>query len=267
MLKDTYEDRNGRGDARRAARQARREARRAERGMTSQVLMGVLVIAIGLLFLLDNLDIIEVHDALAFWPLIFIFAGVAKLLDTSSPNGYLVGLAGIGVGVTMILHRLGIIYFSWRAAWPLVLIAVGLLVVYRAMTGQRTARFGVLADGDKDALQDSADGAPRTVDVTAVLGGFERRVHTQDFRGGEVTAVMGGCALDMRGASMTGEAVIHVFAFWGGVTLKVPPDWTIVLEGTPIMGGFEEKTVAPPDNSKRLVVRGYAIMGGVEVRN
>jgi hypothetical protein len=33
------------------------------------------------------------------------------------------------------------------------------------------------------------------------------------------------------------------------------------------MGGFEEKTVAPPDNSKRLVVRGYAIMGGVEVRN
>ncbi len=51
--------------------------------MTSQVLMGVLVIAVGLLFLLDNLDIIDVHDALAFWPLVFIFAGVAKLLDTS----------------------------------------------------------------------------------------------------------------------------------------------------------------------------------------
>lgn len=253
--------------SRRAARQARREARRADRGMTSQVLMGVLVIAVGLLFLLDNLDIIDVRDALAFWPLIFIFAGVAKLLDTSSPNGYAVGLAGIGIGVTMILHRLGIIYFSWRAAWPLILIAVGATVVYRAMTGQRTAHFGILsADGDERLLE-KGDVATQTVDVTAVLGGFERRVHSKDFRGGEVTAVMGGCALDMRDASIAGEAVIHVFAFWGGVTLKVPPDWTVVIQGTPIMGGFEEKTIAPPDNSKRLVVRGYAIMGGVEVRN
>jgi hypothetical protein len=140
-------------------------------------------------------------------------------------------------------------------------------VVYRAVTGQRTARFGVAGVDGKDSVQESAAGPMQTVDVTAILGGFERRVHTQDFRGGEVTAVMGGCALDMRAASMTGEAVIDVFAFWGGVTLKVPPDWTVVLEGTPIMGGFEEKTVSPPDGSKRLVVRGYAIMGGVEVRN
>lgn len=264
MLNDTTKEPI---DERRAARQARRAARRADRGMTSQVLMGVLVIAVGLLFLLDNLDIIDVHDALAFWPLVFIFAGVAKLLDTSSPNGYLVGLAGIGVGVVMILQRLGIIHFSWRAAWPLILIAVGLMVVYRAMTGQRTVRVGMVVADGKDKLQDMPDAGSQTVDVTAVLGGFERRVHTQDFRGGEVTAVMGGCALDLRGASMSGEAIIHVFAFWGGVTLKVPPDWTIILEGTPILGGFEEKTIAPPDNSKRLIVRGYAIMGGVEVRN
>jgi predicted membrane protein len=260
MLKDTIEDR-------RAARQARRAARRADRGMTSQVLMGVLVIALGLLFLLDNLDIIDVRNALAFWPLIFIFAGVAKLLDTTTPNGYLVGLAGIGIGVTMILHRLGIIYFSWRAAWPLILIAVGGMVVYRAMTGQRTARFGIAVMDGKETAQETTDAASQIVDVTAILGGFERRVQTQDFRGGEVTAVMGGCALDMRSASIVGEAVIHVFAFWGGVTLKVPPDWTVVLQGTPIMGGFEEKTSVPPDGSKRLVVRGYAIMGGVEVRN
>lgn len=241
-------------------------ARRADRGVTSQVLMGVLVIAIGLLFLLDNLDIIEVRSALAFWPMVFIFAGVAKLLDTSTPNGYLVGLAGIGIGTAMILNRLGIIYFSWRQAWPLVLIAVGAMVVYRAMRGSPTVRAGVV-NLDKDRPQDSADPATQTVDVTAILGGFERRVHSQDFRGGEVTAVMGGCTLDMRGASIQGEAVINVFAFWGGVTFKCPPDWTIVLQGTPIMGGFDEKTVAPPDNSKRLVIRGYAIMGGVEVRN
>jgi len=273
MFKDRIEggQEDGRA-ARRQARQARRAARLAERGLTGQVVLGLLVIAVGLLFLLDNLGIIEMHNALAFWPLVFIFAGVAKLLDTSTPHGYLIGLAGIAVGTLMILHRLGIIYFSWRMAWPLVLIGAGLALVYRAMRGQGMPLHGMADDKPAggamgEAAAVVADGAHK-LDVTAILGGFERRVHSQDFRGGEVTAVMGGCVLDMRGASIAGgEAVINVFAFWGGVTIKCPSDWTVVLQGTPIMGGFEEKTVAPPDASKRLVIRGYAIMGGVEVRN
>ena len=251
-------------DERRAARAARRAARRAGRDTTSQVLMGVMVIAFGLLFFLDSLDILDLHDALAFWPVVFIVAGTAKLLDTSSPNGYAIGLAGIGIGVAMILQRLGILYFSWRQAWPVLLIGAGIFLVYRAMVPPREPSHGLVDDklGDGSVVEDS-----QTVDVTAILGGVDRGVHTQDFRGGEVTAVMGGCMLDLRKASMSGEAVINVFAFWGGVTLKVPTDWTVVLQGTPILGGFDEKVVTPPDNRKRLVVRGYAIMGGVEVRN
>jgi len=114
-----------------------------------------------------------------------------------------------------------------------------------------------------------ADGAgtDNVVDVVAVLGGFERRVTTSDFRGGEITAILGGCELDLRESSIVKEAVINVFATWGGINIKVPPDWTVVLNGTPLMGGFSEKTVTPPDGSKRLVITGYAIMGGVEVRN
>jgi hypothetical protein len=41
----------------------------------------------------------------------------------------------------------------------------------------------------------------------------------------------------------------------------------VVLHGTPILGGFEEKTAHPAAGTKRLIVKGYAIMGGVEVRN
>ena len=58
-----------------------------------------------------------------------------------------------------------------------------------------------------------------------------------------------------------------MFSLFGGVTIKVPVDWTVVLQGTPIMGGFEEKTVPPATPGKVLYVRGYAIMGGLEVRN
>lgn len=227
------------------------------KGMSRQVVLGMVAIAMGVLFLLDNLAIWDFHHAITFWPVVFIVVGAIKLFDTSSSDGYFLGAVLILVGVLMILSRLGFFYFSWRAVWPVLLIALGSAVLYKAITGRR------LIGSSMKGMAMSED----VVDVTAILGGFERRITTPNFRGGEVTAIMGGCALDLRGSSIESEAVINVFAVWGGITLKCPPDWTVVLHGTPIMGGFEEKTTPPPDNSKRLIVRGYAIMGGVEVRN
>jgi predicted membrane protein len=225
--------------------------------MPRQVILGVVVIGMGLLFLLDNLNIWDFHRAVQFWPMVFIVVGAIKLFDTSSSDGYFLGAVLILVGVLMMLGRLGYIYFSWRAVWPILLIALGGSVLYKAFTGRRLIGSSLKGMADADDV----------VDVTAILGGFERRITSQHFKGGEVTALMGGCALDMRGAQIDGEAVINVFAVWGGITIKCPPDWTVVLHGTPIMGGFEEKTAVPADSSKRLIVRGYAIMGGVEVRN
>ena len=230
------------------------------RGVKSQIVLGVLVIVMGLLFLLDNLDILDMHRAISFWPMVFIIAGVVKLYDTETRGGQLLGACLVGLGVLIILDRMDIIDFNVRTMWPLFFIGFGIYTIYRARTGRRLIQI----DGVKGEQDLKGEGV---VDIMAVLGGFERRVYTPAFRGGEITAIMGGCALDLRNSSIEGEAVVNVFAFWGGVTMKVPPDWTVVLNGTPIMGGFEEKTARPPDNSKRLIVRGYAIMGGVEVRN
>ncbi len=227
------------------------------KNVSRQVILGVLVIAMGMLFLLDNLAIWDFHRAIQFWPMVFIVVGVVKLFDTTSSDGYLLGAVFILVGVLMMLNRLGYIYFSWRTVWPLLLIALGGSVLYKAVTGRRLIG---------SPLKEVA-GSDDVVDVTAILGGFERRITSPDFKGGEVTAIMGGCSLDMRGSQITSEAVLNVFVIFGGITIKCPPDWTVVLHGTPVMGGFDEKTAPPPDNSKRLIVRGYAIMGGVEVRN
>jgi hypothetical protein len=185
---------------------------------------------------------------------------VIKLLDTRSSNGALVGSLLLLAGASLTLGRLGIFHLNGRTIWPVVLIIVGAAVVYKAVAGRR-----MMALSDQGGDGSNTDDA--LVDMTAILGGFDRRITTPAFRGGEITAVMGGCVLDLRGSSIDGEAVLNVFTLMGGITLKVPPDWTVILTGTPIMGGFDEKTIPALQNTKRLVVRGYAIMGGVEVRN
>lgn len=224
---------------------------------SSQVVLGLLVVGMGVLFLLDNLDILNFRHAIGFWPLAFIIAGCVALFGNGSRSSNYMGGVLVAIGVLMIVGRMGFFYISWGTLWPLVMIALGGLVLFRSLGPGRVARPGT-AEGA---------GTDNVVDVVAVLGGFERRVTTPDFRGGEITAILGGCELDLREASIVKEAVINVFAIWGGINIKVPPDWTVVLNGTPLMGGFSEKTVTPPDASKRLVITGYAIMGGVEVRN
>lgn len=229
------------------------------RSLSSQVIMGAIAIAFGIVFLLDNLDIWDFRHAIHFWPTILIVIGLVKMWDSRTSSGYLIGGTLATVGVLMILHRLGYIYFNIRTMWPLFLIGVGGFIIFKALARRNR---GDLVPGLKAGESDDS-----VVDITAILGGFERRIVTQDFRGGEITAVMGGCELDMRDSSIKGEAVINVFAVFGGISIKVPRDWTVILHGTPIMGGFDEKTNAPLDNAKRLIVKGYAIMGGVEVRN
>lgn len=236
-----------------------------------QVVLGCIVIGLGLLFLLDNMGLINVRYAFHFWPTILIIFGVLKIMQSRSPRAYFVGAAMILFGAALTLKYMGLIYFNWRTLWPLAIIGVGLAVVFKSARGQREREWRRPPDSAMPSKPVSLDKAgpdsDSYIDVTAILGGFTRRIMSADFRGGEVTAILGGCELDLRQSALHGEAVLNVFAMCGGITIKVPPDWSVVLQGTPILGGFEEKTIVPPDTSKRLVIRGYAIMGGLEVRN
>lgn len=106
------------------------------------------------------------------------------------------------------------------------------------------------------------------IDTVAVMAGSTLRDDTADFQGGEVTVVMGGLEIDLRNAAMLQpEAVLNVFVLFGGLVVKVPTGWSVVSRGAPILGGLEDKTVPGMAATHRLVIDGYVIMGGVEIKN
>jgi len=53
----------------------------------------------------------------------------------------------------------------------------------------------------------------------------------------------------------------------GGVEIRVPREWSVVVNGSPVLGGIEDKTIPPMMPGKRLVIDGSVIMGGVEITN
>lgn len=226
--------------------------------VTPQVVIGLAVIAVGVLFTLDNLGLIDADKYLRFWPAALVLVGFVKLRQAiRDGHGWVSGLLFFGVGSWMLLERVTYIRLDARTVFPIFLVCLGGYLVWRGFGGRS---------------RPTAADAHSHFSSLAVMGGAVRRNNSQTFTGADLTAVMGGCEADLRQASIAPntEAVIDVFAFWGGIELKVPEDWTVINRVVPLMGGVDDKTLPQKSTAapaKHLIIRGLVVMGGIEVKN
>lgn len=230
--------------------------------VTPQFVLGLLIILIGLLFTLDNLYIIDAEDYLRYWPVVLIIYGVVKVLQPETQGSRFWGGVLIFVGAALLIDKLRLLDIRALDFWPLILVGLGAMMIYRARSRTQTS-------GGAPILGDRGVDKSSTINASAILGGSKRSVHTDDFRGGEATAIMGGVDIDFRNSKIAASpAILDVFAFWGGIEIKVPNSWTVTFEGTPILGGFDDKTFRHQNESgPQLIIRGTIVMGGVEVSN
>jgi len=216
--------------------------------VSPRLVFGLLLMAAGVLFTLDNLGLLYADRWLRFWPLGLIAVGVGRFNSSARHSG---GVVWILVGSVLLLDNLDLVPDG--TLWPLALVALGGYLVSRALAGPRPEPRA----GDDDQLS-----------AFACMCGVNRHSPSEDFRGGEFTAVMGGVEVDLRQASIVnGPAVIDTLAVMGGIAIKVPTDWNVESHGSAFMGAFEDGTLHPADTSKTLIVKGVAIMGGVEIKN
>lgn len=222
--------------------------------MTPQAVLGALIVVLGLLLTLDNLNVLEADRILQFWPLIFVAVGLAKVTQSDTTSGRVFGGVLILLGAVLTADEVWSVDVDIERWWPLALVAVGGFIVYRAMYGGGVCAPGATASQDSD------------VSEFAFWSGKVRRNASPGFRRADLTAVMGGVELDLRGASTAPqEAVIDVFVWWGGIEITVPPDWAVSNQVVVIMGGADDSSTGTQDAKNRLVVRGFCIMGGVEI--
>lgn len=103
----------------------------------------------------------------------------------------------------------------------------------------------------------------------AIMGGWEKKGEWTPPRSLYSLALMGGAGLDFREAKMPpGITEVNILAIMGGVEVLVPPGLAVETHGFGLMGGFEgvdQVGVDTDEEAPRLVIRGMAIMGGVEV--
>ncbi len=105
----------------------------------------------------------------------------------------------------------------------------------------------------------------------AIFGGGHKVIITENFSGGNITAIFGGSEIDLSNCKLAeGENVIDVLLMFGGTSIFVPKEWNINVNVTPLFGGFSNKWrrnfSGPFDTTHTLVIKGVAIFGGGEIK-
>lgn len=236
------------------------------------VLAGLLLVFVGALFLLDNLNLIEARGIVrSYWPVVLVAWGLSRVLQGGDR---VIGPFAVVLGVVLLGNRL--LHWGISVAalfWPIVLIAVGTHILLRHWRNPVHVLAAGPADLDADArpdggIEDARVDASPAIREVAFMASVERRNVSQTFRGGSASATMGSIELDLRECRMNdGETRLDLSAFMGQVTLRIPRDWTVDSRVDAILASVEDRSEPPVQDAKRLVLRGSAILGSIEIRN
>ncbi len=169
--------------------------------------------------------------------------------------GSIMGGVIVGVGFLWLANTMGWFHVDAAVVGPSILMLFGALFLVRALERQRT-----------DGLDATGATGANTLSEWVLFGGVKRTVAATDFRG----AAFSRCSAALRstcGRREWGPKVhIDANAMFGGIELKVPTSWDVVVRGQGIFGGYEDKTCSHRQRNTRvrgLVVTGVAMFGGV----
>jgi hypothetical protein len=250
---------------------------------------GLILVSVGGGLLAREFGYLPPHLRLIdFWPLFVVFIGISGLLQRRGFVGALFSLAFIAMGGLLLAGNLGFIAFQAARLWPLLLVLLGLAFMFRAGRGNvhvgpswtppdgggSGSGGGIRHYGVHSSAHPRAYGA-QTSDENRLakqitFSGAQLRIESQDWKGGELGVTAGGVELDLRNARLNTEgALLDLRVLMGGVDIRVPDTWQVILEVTPFLGGADDvsRSTQGASGSPRLRVIGTVTLGGVTVRN
>jgi predicted membrane protein len=230
---------------------------------SSRFLIGILLIVAGLILIIKKSSVLPepldyfIDDIIFSWQMLLIAIGVITLVGSDNKTP---GIVLISVGGFFLIPELFTDFFrSFNFFWPALFIVVGIVL---------------LMNSNKIVKKLDYSGANRAdyIDNVNIFSGAERQVVTDNFQGGKITSIFGGGEVDLTRSSLApGDNVIEITCIFGGTTIIVPDNWNVILEITPILGGFSDSRKLRGDvirdNTRSLVIRGTVIFGGGEIKS
>ncbi len=264
-----------------------------------KALAGIILLAVGAMLLIKQLDFFFVPGWLFSWPMWLIAWGlfVGAKSNFHKPSSFIL----LALGVIFLINEN--VDRADRIVWPLAIIAFGLWMILRRhhhfdkenwkkdfkgnwgkwdgntyvppTPGEPTVDYTATGDYTNAGVPPGGPSPyPPTgddyLDTVSVFGSVKKTVLSKNFRGGEIVNVFGGAELDFTQADINGKVIIDITQIFGGVKMIVPPHWQVVPDIAAVFAGIEDKrmkSTASVGSEKILVLKGVSIFAGVDIRS
>ena len=236
-------------------------------GLGGRIFFGVVVIALGVLFLLNSVGVANLDRLLEWWPSLIILYGAWRLIANRFRSLFWPALL-IAIGAFLQLGQLGL-DINWGMFWPVAVIAVGLAILMGGLR-RRSRRRNRPTTGpnsstiiDVDVSSSSSDDD----DTLHAVAGSQDRIISGDFQSGSINVVMGSGTLDLRSARIVNKpATLEASVVMGEVRIRVPADWNVRIVNSIQVGEAKDiRAGQNDDDNPDLIVKGSLKMGGLQV--
>lgn len=249
------------------------------RFFSNQQLFGLFFVLIGIGYLLRRMNV-GLPDWLFGWETILIMIGLYQ--GISSGFREISWAILIVIGMVFLIDDFLPDFSIRRYFWPVAMIVVGLIIMTKGnlFTLKRSRNDRISPDGSTSANPGSSGEmiayteTPGSQDdwleATAIFGGVKRSIVSKNFKGGEVSSIMGGSEINLAHADIQGITKLEIVNILGGTKLIVPAHWDVQSRMVAILGGVEDKRNIRPeliDPNRRLIIEGTCLMGGLEIRS
>ena len=243
--------------------------------MKGSIFFGILVVIVGVLLLLMALDAVPIDgigELLLYIPSLFILWGLYLLVVQRFKRaaGPIMMIAIATVVQLMLLDVL-----RWAYVWPIAIILVGVAIIaggagYHGRRRRRKERRQ--RREHRQARAESRTSAEGDLDISVTMSEAHERNSSQEFRGGDITCVMGSVKLDLTEAEIAEPpARIHVDIVMAGLEILVPDHWIVRNDIARTLGEIEDHTEsrksADTDDGATLILSGSVVMGHATIQS
>lgn len=229
-----------------------------------RILSGVLVVGVGTVLLLKQLGF-SFPSWLFTWEMLIITIGL--YIGVKHEFKHMGWIVLVVLGLVLLIDDIFPETQLENYLWPTVIILLGLAIISTA--GKRRERWKTWREKCKNNT--TFQNNENMLDAISIMGGVKKNVITKDFKGGEITCILGGAEINLSQADFNGSVILEVTQIFGGTLLIVPSNWEIQSENIAILGGIEDKrNVAEhrsSPGSKVLILKGVSIFGGIDIKN
>jgi len=220
--------------------------------------IGLVLVVLGALVLADTLNVFGEDVSLwsYMWPSVLILFGLSGLIRKGSFR--IISAFLIVVGGFYLAKNFGVEWFQDKELhlFALFLVLLGIqLLFFSGWTNISRHRH--------DFIRPSRNNGK---DLSAFMGGLDEKIVSDDFKGCSITAVMGGAEVDLSEVKINQDVVVECTAVMGAVEVTLPRNVRIIVNGTPVMGGYENTNPGDQTAPFAIIVQYTSVMGAVEIR-